>query len=116
MHVEDMYTCNEEGRIWYCWKLGNYFYWKVLILDQNGYSVADASVTCEVLDPNEVYKAGATDATDPDGWADDFRISSGTNWDPGTYTINVTNVTHSELTYDPAANVIDSWEFGLQGY
>ena len=112
MHVEDIYTTDENGNPQDAFVAGTYVYFRVQVLDQVGSPVEGASVSCTVYEPDGSpiwYPSGTTGA---DGWA---MFSQKTNKPnaKGTYTINVTDVAKSGATYDPGANVKDSHQFSL---
>ena len=79
----------------------NYFvYTRVTIVDESDSPVSDATVylTTTLPDGSTVSDSGATGS---DGTVT-FSVKS---QQTGTYTSEVTDVTHASLTYDPAANV-----------
>ncbi len=78
-------------------------YTKVTIVDAANSPVANATVSLRVTLPNGSTTTGSA-ATGSDGSVT-FSVKSKLK---GTYTSEVTNVTHASFTYDPAANVVTS--------
>jgi len=113
MHVADMLTTDVNGNPQSTFVRGNKIYWRVKIVDQAGNPVSGASVTTNLIKPNGVLWTTLTSATGADGWAL-FNKSTLSNSQTGTYTINVTGVTKTGVTYDPAANVMSSITCTLQ--
>src|SRR6185436_11626920 len=107
MHVADMLTTDVNGNPQPGFLRGDKIYWRVKIVDQAGNPVSGASVTTNLVKPNGSVWTTLTSSTDAGGWA---LFSKGTlnNSATGTYTINVTGVTKTGVTYDPAANVMSS--------
>lgn len=113
MHVADVMTTDVNGNPQTTFTRGDTIYWRVKIVDQGGVAVSGASVTTQMLKPDGGVYATATGTTGADGWALFSKSTKGP--DPaGTWTINVTNVTKTGATYDPAANVESSTTFTLQ--
>jgi len=113
MHVADVMTTDINGNPQTTFTRGDTIYWRVKIVDQGGVAVSGASVTTQMLKPDGGVYATATSPTGADGWALFSKSTKGP--DPaGTWTINVTNVTKTGATYDPAANVESSTTFTLQ--
>jgi hypothetical protein len=113
MHVADIYTTDVNGVPKDTFNRGETIYWRVLIHDQNNSPLEGASVTTEVLRPNGGVWVTPTATTGSDGWALFSQKSQKPN-PTGTYTINVTNVVKTGVTYDPNANGKDSHQFLLQ--
>jgi hypothetical protein len=113
MHVADILTTDINGNPQTIFVVGDKIYWRVKIVDQNGGAVSGASVTTELIKPNGVLWTTLTSTTGADGWAL-FNKSTLSNSPTGTYTINVTGVTQTGATYNPAANVKSSTTCVLQ--
>jgi len=113
MHVADMLTTDVNGTPKSAFVRGDKVYWRVKIVDQTGSLVSGASVTTNLVKPNGSVWTTLTSTTGADGWAL-FSKSTLSNSQTGTYTINVTGVTKTGVTYDPAANVKSSITFTLQ--
>lgn len=78
-----------------------YVYTRVTIVDQNNVAVPNATVSIKVTLPSGATTTGSG-VTGTTGQVT-FNVKSKLT---GTYTSEVTNVTHASYTYDPAANVI----------
>ncbi len=78
-----------------------YVYTRVTIVDQNNVAVPNATVSLKMTLPSGATATGSG-VTDASGQVT-FSIKSKLT---GTYTSEVTNVTHASYTYNPAANVI----------
>ncbi len=77
------------------------------------YSPSGASVTTKMLKPDGTTWNTQTVATGSDGWAIFSKTTQKSNA-RGTYTINVSDVVKSGVTYDSGANVKSSTMFVLQ--
>jgi PKD repeat protein len=87
--------------MWYSTAGPNYFvYTQVTIVDDTGSVVSDATVdvTTTLPDGSPVSDSGVTGSDGTATLKAKYRQT-------GTYTSEVTNVTHGSLTYDPNANV-----------
>jgi hypothetical protein len=113
MHVEDIYTTDEYGTPKDVFNKKETVYYQVLIEDQGGAPVDGATVTCDILWPNDQVWVTQNSDTGADGWAY-FDKKTLQNNPLGVYTIDVTNVVKSGATYDAGANVKDSHQFTLQ--
>jgi uncharacterized protein YfaS (alpha-2-macroglobulin family) len=82
-------------------------------VDQNGVPVSGAAVLSQILRPDGNSWATQTQTTNASGWAL-FTKATQNNNAKGTYTINVTSVTKTGATYNPAANVKSSTTFVMQ--
>lgn len=114
MHVQDIFTTDVNGTPKTTFIAGtDTIYWRVQIVDQNGVPVSGAAVVTQLLNPSGGTWATQTQTTNASGWAL-FNKSTQNNNANGTYTINVTNVTKTGATYNPAANVKSSTTFVMQ--
>ena len=113
MHVADIYTADVNGTPQTVFTRGDTVYWRVKIVDQSGNPVNTASVTTELHKPDGSVWNTQTHSTGADGWVIMNKATLGSS-PLGVYTINVTNVTKTGATYDPAANVKRSTTFTLQ--
>jgi hypothetical protein len=113
MHVEDLWTTDENGTPKDVFIGGEYYYVHGLIKDQNGSPVEGAYVSVKTTKPGGAYyewPCGLTDATGE--CVNDKKINK---TDPkGVWTVEVTDVTKDGATYDPNANVKDSHQFEVQ--
>jgi hypothetical protein len=78
----------------------NYVYTEIAIVDENGSVVADAVVYLEISLPNGDVATGSG-ATGSDGTIT-FSLKTKVT---GTFISEVTNVTHSDFTYNASSNV-----------
>ena len=86
---------------------GGSVYWKVQVVDENGVPVPAAVVTSDVLRPDGTPLSSQPIRTGTDGVAL-FACPLPATEPSGTYTVQVSLVTHSDLpgaTYDPSANL-----------
>jgi len=113
MHVADIFTTDVNGVLKSTFVRGESIYWRVKIVDQSGNPVSDASVTVQVIRPSGQLFQTYTNPTGVDGFAL-YNYKSINSHPTGTYTLNVTAVSKSGATYDPAANVKSSTTFVLQ--
>jgi len=113
MHVADLLTTDVNGTPQSVFTGGDTVYWRVQIVDQSGNPVNTAAVTTALLKPDGSTWNTQTHSTGADGWVV-MQKSTSTSSPKGVYTINVTNVTKTGATYDPAANVKSSTTFTLQ--
>jgi hypothetical protein len=114
MHVQALYTTDINGNPQTTFIHGNPVYYRAQIVDQNGSPVSGATVTTQVYRPDgSLWQSNKTGITDASGWAT-FSLGTVNNSPLGTYTINITNVTKTGATYNPAANVTSSTTFVLQ--
>ncbi len=87
--------------MWYTQAGRNYnIYTKVTVVNASGSPVANATVNLRVTTPSGSI-ANGTATTGTDGTVTFYLTSKVT----GTYVSEVTNITHSTYTYNPAANV-----------
>jgi|GEM_PF-5210098 len=107
MHVADMLTTDINGNPKPGFLRGEKIYWRVKIVDQAGNPVSGASVTTNLVKPNGTVWTTLTSSTDAGGWAL-FNKGTLNNSATGTYTINVTGVTKTGVSYDSGANVVSS--------
>ncbi len=113
MHVFDIYTTDVNGTLKTVFIAGDTVYWRVKIVDQSGNPVSGAAVTTELHKPDGSVWNTQTHSTGADGWVI-MQKSTASGSPVGIYTLNVTNVTKTGATYDPAANVKSSTTFTLQ--
>ncbi len=113
MHVEDIYTTDQNGNPKVNFNKGDTVYWRVLIYDQNNSPIGDVTVRTDVSEPDGSPWTNQTTTTDVEGWAY-FNKKTKPPDPTGTYTIEVTLVTKDGATYDPNANVKDTHQYTLQ--
>ena len=95
---------------------GGFVYWKIQIVDEHGAPVPAAIVTSDVLRPDGTLLSSQPIRTGTDGVAL-FACPLPATEPSGTYTVQVSLVTHSDLpaaTYDPAANLESAVTFQVQ--
>jgi len=95
---------------------GGFVYWKIQIVDEHGAPVPAAVVTSDVLRQDGTLLASLPIRTGTDGVAL-FACPLPATEPAGTYTIQVSQITHSDLAdaaYDPAANLQSTTMFRVQ--
>jgi hypothetical protein len=95
---------------------GGSVYWRIQVVDEHGAPVPAAVVTTDVLRPDGTLLSSQPIRTGTDGVAL-FSCPLPATEPAGTYTIQVSRITHSDLpaaTYDPAANLKSTTTFSVQ--
>jgi len=95
---------------------GGFVYWRIQIVDEHGAPVPAAIVTSGVLRPHGTLLSSQPIRTGTDGVAL-FSCPLPATEPAGTYTIQVSQVTHSDLPtaiYDPAANLASAITFEVR--
>jgi YVTN family beta-propeller protein len=112
MRVADVLTTDSAGNPKTTFNKGQTVFWRVLVVDQNNSGVSGASVTVDLITPNNT-STRFTATTRTDGWAL-FSTATKKSAARGVYTIRVNSVAKSNATYDPSANLKTSTTFSLQ--
>jgi len=95
---------------------GGLVYWKIQVVDEHSVSVPAAVVTTDVLRPDGTLLSRQPIRTGTDGVAL-FSCPLPATEPAGTYTIQISQITHSDLadaTYDPAADFKSTTTFSVQ--
>jgi sialate O-acetylesterase len=115
MHVEDIHTTDAAGTPQDVFSATNkeVIYYRALIHDQFNSPVDGALVTTDIIWPDDRVWTTIEETTGANGWA---LFSKGTTkpQQKGTYHVDVTDVTKSGATYNPAANVKDVHYFEVE--
>lgn len=112
MHVDNVWTTDSFGNPISVFTRSCTVYWKVRIYDSNGMPVSGASVVTKVYKPNGSLHVTKTGTTGTDGIVT-FSQSYSTVATAGTYTIQVSGVSKTGYTYNPAANTVTQCSFVL---
>jgi uncharacterized protein YfaS (alpha-2-macroglobulin family) len=104
MHVADIYTSDASGNPLTTFHAGDRIYWRVRVVDGTGAPVSGAAVTSKLYKPDGSTWNTQTLNTAADGWVL-FSKSTLSSSPLGTYTVAVTGVAKTGMTYDAAANV-----------
>jgi len=112
MHVDGIWTTDAGGNPLSVFTRSCTVYWKVRIYDGNGIPVPGASVVTKVYKPNGSLHVTKTGTTGTDGTVT-LSQSYNSVSTAGTYAIQVSAVTKSGYTYDPAANTVTQCSFVL---
>jgi hypothetical protein len=111
LHVSSVLTTDANGTPTTSFVRGQTVFWRVGIVDAANSPAPDAAVTT-VITFNGTTIATVTSTTGADGWA---LFSRGTrNRSRGMYEIQISAVSKTGATYDPAANVQSSTTFTLR--
>jgi hypothetical protein len=113
MHVADIYATNASGSPQSIFVRGNTVYWRARIVDQAGNPVSGVTVLFAIHRPDGSQWTTKTATSGADGWAL-TNIGTVNKSLLGTYTISITNVTKTSVTYNPGANLKSSTTFILQ--
>ncbi|MGE5529219.1 MAG: fibronectin type III domain-containing protein [Patescibacteria group bacterium] len=111
MHVESIWSCDASGNPKEIFtKAADNYMWRVKIFDGNGAPVAGASVTSRLYRPGnyptQVWQT-FTATTDANGTAA-FAKGSKSNDTTGYYTMDVSAVTKSGMTWDTSADDMET--------
>lgn len=112
MHVQSTITTDVNGTPKNAFLKGDVVYYRAQIVDQTGAAVSGASVTTTINQPSGSLWKTYTATTDANGWAM-FQQNTVGGSAVGTYTITVTGVTKSGVTYNASANVDSTQQFTL---
>src|SRR6185436_19938933 len=104
MHVAALLTTDVNNTPKDVFLAGETLYWRARIVDQTGSPVSGATVSTKLTRADGSVSPAYTAATNADGWAF-FSQTTAPTWPTGTYSVQVTNVTKTGVTYDPSQNV-----------
>jgi hypothetical protein len=115
IYVDDIYTTDINGTPKDVFLKDNreVIYWRVLIKKEGAGVVEGASVTCQIVRPNQSVWVEKASTTGADGWAL-FEHPTGKPCPVGTHIAKVIDVAKTGETYDPASNVKDAHDFELE--
>jgi len=112
MHIADLIITDSSGNPKSTFTRGQTVFWRVLVVDQNNLRVSGASVTVDLVAPNNT-STRFTATTRTDGWSL-FSTTTKQNTARGTYTVRINSVAKSNATYDRSANLKSSTTYTIQ--
>jgi YVTN family beta-propeller protein len=112
MHITNILTTDSAGNPKTTFTRGQTVFWRVLVNDQNNSPVSGATVTVDLVAPNNT-STRFTGTTRTDGWVL-FSTSTRQTTARGVYTVRVNSVTKSNATYDRTANLKTSTTYTIQ--